>query len=98
MTTDWTIGVRSPADSKDFLPSLCNHLSSEAHPASYATCTEDPYLGDKAQSGRDADLSPLSSAEVKNYLEPYFLAQSVVSEYRLDEWGSIPGRYNGLFL
>jgi hypothetical protein len=34
LTTDWTTGVRSPAEAKDFSSSPCALTSSEAHPAS----------------------------------------------------------------
>jgi hypothetical protein len=34
-TTDWTTGVRSPAEAKDFSSSLCVQISSEEHTASY---------------------------------------------------------------
>jgi hypothetical protein len=61
LTTDWTIGVRSPAEEKDFSSSLCVQTGSEAHPVSYPMGT-----GGKAWPGRDADHSPLFSDEVKN--------------------------------
>jgi hypothetical protein len=32
---DWTTGVWSPAEAKDFFSSLCVQTSSETHPASY---------------------------------------------------------------
>jgi hypothetical protein len=37
-----------------------------AHPASWTIGTGDPFPGAKAQTGRDADHSPPSTAEVKN--------------------------------
>jgi hypothetical protein len=40
LTTDWTKGVRSAAEAKDFPSSLCFQTSSEANPASYAIGTE----------------------------------------------------------
>jgi hypothetical protein len=59
---DQAIGVRSPAGAEDFFSSiLCVQTGSGAHPAS---CTMD--TGGKARPGRDADHSPLSSAEVVN--------------------------------
>jgi hypothetical protein len=61
LTTGWMIGVRSPAEAKDFSPSPCVQTGSEVHPASYPMGTE----RGKARPGRDADHSPPSSAEVK---------------------------------
>jgi hypothetical protein len=66
LTTDWTTGVRSPAEVKDFSSSFCVQTSSEVHPASCPTGTVGPFPGDKARPGRDANHSPPSSAEVKN--------------------------------
>jgi hypothetical protein len=62
----WAIEVRSPAEQEDFSSILCVHTSSGAHPASYTVGTGCPFPGAKARPGRDADLSPLSSAEVVN--------------------------------
>jgi hypothetical protein len=39
---------------------------SEVHAFSYSLGTGGPFVGGKARPGRDADQSPLSSAEVKN--------------------------------
>jgi hypothetical protein len=64
LTKDWTIGIQSPAEVKDFFCSLCAQTISEAHPASYPVGT-----GDKARPGCDSDHSFLSSAEVKNEYE-----------------------------
>jgi hypothetical protein len=58
------IGVRSPAGAKDFSSSLCVQAGSEAHPASCTMGTGGSFPGGKARSGRDADHSPPSSAEV----------------------------------
>jgi hypothetical protein len=63
---DRAIGVRSPAGAKDFSSSLCVQTGSGAHPASCTMGTGDSFPGGKARSGRDADHSPLSSAEVVN--------------------------------
>jgi hypothetical protein len=63
---DRAIGVRSPAGAKDFYSSLCVRTGSGAHPASCTMGTGSPFPGDKARPGRDADHSPLSSAEVEN--------------------------------
>jgi hypothetical protein len=57
---DRAIGVRSPAEAKDFSSNLCVQTGSGAHPAG------GPFSGGKARPGRDADHSPLSSAEVVN--------------------------------
>jgi hypothetical protein len=69
LTTGWTTG-RSGFDPrqrrKDFSSSLCVQTGSEAHPASCTMSTGGSFLGGKARSGRDADHSPLSSAEVEN--------------------------------
>jgi hypothetical protein len=61
LTAGWTIGVRSPAEEKDFSSSDCVQTGPGAHPAS---CTMGTERG-KARPRRDADHSPPSSAEVK---------------------------------
>jgi hypothetical protein len=58
---DRAIGARSLAGAKDFSSSLCVQTGSGAHPASCTMGT-----GGKARPGRDADRSPLSSAQVVN--------------------------------
>jgi hypothetical protein len=63
---DRAIRVRSPAGAKDFSSSLCVQTGSGAHPATCTMGTEGPFPRGKAQPGRDADHSPLSSAEVVN--------------------------------
>jgi hypothetical protein len=63
---DRAIGVRSPAGAKDFSSSLCVQTGSGSHPASCTVGTGGPFPGGKARPGRDADHSPLSSAEVVN--------------------------------
>jgi hypothetical protein len=63
---DRAIGVRSPAEAKDFSSSLCVQTGSEAHPASCTMGTGVLSPGVKARTGRDADHSPPSSAEVVN--------------------------------
>jgi hypothetical protein len=60
------IGVRSLAGAKDFSSNLCVQTGSEAHPASCLMGTGGPFPGGKGRSGRDADHSPPSSAEVRN--------------------------------
>jgi hypothetical protein len=63
---DRAIGVRSPAGAKDFSSILCVQTGSGAHPTSCTVGTGGPFPGAKARPGRDADHSPLSSAEVVN--------------------------------
>jgi hypothetical protein len=63
---DQKIGVRSPAGVKDFSSSLCVQTGSGAHSASCPMGTGVLPPGVKARTGRDADHSPLSSAEVVN--------------------------------
>jgi hypothetical protein len=63
---DSTIGVQSPAQAVDFPSNLCVQTRSVSHPASFPMGTGDHFLREKARSGRDADHSPQSSAEVKN--------------------------------
>jgi hypothetical protein len=74
MTTDWTTGVWSPADAKYFSSFLCLQASSEAHPASCTMRTGGVFLGNEVRLERDADHSLLSSAELKNVYEIYFLS------------------------
>jgi hypothetical protein len=63
---DWAIRVRSPAGVKDFLSNLCVQSGSAVHPASCTMGTGGPFPRVKAWSGRDADHSPPSNAEVVN--------------------------------
>jgi hypothetical protein len=63
---DRAIGVRFPAEAKDFSSSLCVQTGSWAHPASCTMGTGGPFPGSKARPERDADHSPPSSAEVEN--------------------------------
>jgi hypothetical protein len=60
-----SIEVRFPTGAEGSSSSLCVQTGSEAHPASYPMGTGGPFPGCKARSGRDADHSPPSSAEVK---------------------------------
>jgi hypothetical protein len=55
LTTDWTIGVRSPAEAKDFSSNLCVQTGSEAHPASCPMGTGGPFPG--AKRGRGVTLT-----------------------------------------
>jgi hypothetical protein len=61
LATDWTTGARSPAEAKEFSSSLFIQTGSGAHLASYSMGTRG-----KARPRRDADHSPLSTAEVAN--------------------------------
>jgi hypothetical protein len=63
---DPAIEVRSPAGAKNFSCNLCVQTGSGANPASCTMGTGGPFSGGKARSGRDADHSPPSSAEVVN--------------------------------
>jgi hypothetical protein len=63
---DRAIGVRSSAGAKDFSSNLCVQTGSGAHSASCTMGTGGPFLGGKARSGRDANHSPPSNAEVVN--------------------------------
>jgi hypothetical protein len=63
---DQAIGIRAPAEAKEFfLSNLSDQTGSEAHPASCPMGTGGPFPLAKARPRRDADHSPLSSAEVK---------------------------------
>jgi hypothetical protein len=44
-TADWTTGLRSPAEAKDFSSSLCVQTGSEEHPASCTMGTVRPFPG-----------------------------------------------------
>jgi hypothetical protein len=63
---DRAIGVRSPAGAKDFSSGLCVQTGSGATqpPVQWVPGVLSP--GVKGRPGRDADHSPLSSAEVVN--------------------------------
>jgi hypothetical protein len=62
---DRAIGVRSPAEAKDFSYSPFVQTGSGAHPASCTMGTGDPFPGAKTRPGRDADHSPPSRANVE---------------------------------
>jgi hypothetical protein len=66
--------LRSPVRAKDFSCILCVQTGSGAHPASCTMGTGGLFPGGKARPGRDADHSPLSSAEVVNKYELYLLS------------------------
>jgi hypothetical protein len=63
---DRAIGVRSPAEAKDFSFNLCVQTGSEAHLASGTMGTGGSFPRGKVRPGRNADHSTPSSAEVKN--------------------------------
>jgi hypothetical protein len=63
---DRAIQVRSPAEARVFSSNLWVQAGSGAHPASYPMGTGGSFNGGKTRPGRDADNSPLSSAEVVN--------------------------------
>jgi hypothetical protein len=63
---DRVIGVRYPAEAKDFSSNLCVQPGSGAHPAFSPMGTGGPFPGGKARPRRNADHSPPSSAEVVN--------------------------------
>jgi hypothetical protein len=48
---DRAIGVRFPAEAKDFSSSLCVQTGSGAHPASCPVGTGGPFLGGKSAAG-----------------------------------------------
>jgi hypothetical protein len=55
LTTDWTTGIRSPAEAKDFSSSFWVQTSSETLPASYRMGTGGPFSGVKR--GRSVTLN-----------------------------------------
>jgi hypothetical protein len=55
LNTDWMNGVRSLVMIKDFFPSICVQIISEAYPASYAMGTKVIFPGIKG--GRDMMLT-----------------------------------------
>jgi hypothetical protein len=57
--------IRSPAEARDFSCNLCVQAGSGVHPASYKVGAGDPFPGDKARPGHEADHIP-TSAEVEN--------------------------------
>jgi hypothetical protein len=73
---DWATAVRSPAEAKAFCSSLCVHTGSEAHPASYPTRTDGPFLQSNARPVREADnsshLVPRSRRSRRNTFSPPF--------------------------
>jgi hypothetical protein len=65
VSDDGAIGVRSPAEAKDFSSSRCVQTGSGAHPASCTMGTGGPFPG--AKRGRCVTLTtPLSIPDVKN--------------------------------
>jgi hypothetical protein len=72
--TDWATGFWSPTETKYFFLYLLLLAGSGAHPASCTMGTGGSFPGGKARTGRDADHSPPSSAEVKKEQELYLLS------------------------
>jgi hypothetical protein len=63
---DRASGVRSQVEAKDLSSILCVQTGSGVHSASCTMGNGGPFPGGKAPPWRDADHSPLSSAEVVN--------------------------------
>jgi hypothetical protein len=63
---DRAIGVRSPAEVKNFSSILCVQTGSGFHPASCPKGSGSPFPWGKVRPGRDADHSSPSIAEVVN--------------------------------
>jgi hypothetical protein len=59
IVSDWTTGVRSPAEPKDFFSNLCVKTSSEAHLASYPVGTGGPFPGVKRGCGMTLTTHPV---------------------------------------
>jgi hypothetical protein len=69
--TDWTTGVRSPAETNDSSSSLCVQTSSEAQPASYPTSMRGRVLSPGVKGG--PGVTPACDAEVimsRSYISP----------------------------
>jgi hypothetical protein len=74
LSTDWTTGVRSPAETNDSSSSLCVQTSSEAQPASYLTGTRGRVLSPGVKG-----VTPARDAEVimsRIYIFPLPLASA----------------------
>jgi hypothetical protein len=83
LATDWTTGVRSPAEAKDCSSSICVQTISEAHPASYPMGTGGPFPGGKARPERDDDHlpHPVPRSIMRSYFSsPPWLLHSVVGQ------------------
>jgi hypothetical protein len=72
-----SIPDRGGGGPEDFSSSSCVQTGSGAHPASCPMGTWGSFPGGKARSGREADHSPPSSAEVKYEWELYLLSPHV---------------------
>jgi hypothetical protein len=79
LTTDWTIGVRSPTVAEGVFCSFCFHTDSGAHPASYTVGTGGLFPGCKARPERESDDSRPSSVEVKKVQKLYLLSPQAPS-------------------
>jgi hypothetical protein len=58
-TTNWMMGVQSPAKAKDFSSSLCVQASSEGHQVSYPMGNRDPFPGIKNDRGVTLTTHPI---------------------------------------
>jgi hypothetical protein len=65
LATCWTAGIQFPTGARDLSPLHSVQSGAEAHPASYPMGTGCSIPEDKA-SGREANYSPPSSAQVKD--------------------------------
>jgi hypothetical protein len=63
---DLAIGVRSPAEAKDFSSNLCVQTGSGAQPAYCTMGTRVLFPGTKARPGHHADHAPPFHAEIEN--------------------------------
>jgi hypothetical protein len=88
--TGWMIGVRDPAGAGNFSFHHRVQTGSGAHPASYPIGTRGSFPGGKA-AGREADHSPASSAEVKEWVELYLPSPNTPL------WRGAQHRYNLTF-
>jgi hypothetical protein len=57
--TEWTTGIRSPAEAKDFSCSLCFQTNSEDHQVSYPTGTGGSFSEVKRGRGKTLTTHPI---------------------------------------
>jgi len=67
--------IRFPAGAEDSSPLKNGETASRAHPATYSVSTQGLSLGLK-RPGREVDLLPQSTAEVKNGVKLYLYVVS----------------------
>jgi hypothetical protein len=76
IVSDYRLGDLSPtpAEAKDFSPSLCVHTNSETHPASYPIVTEGPFTA--VEAGRSVTLTtrPHLGQEIAAAIRPFPLS------------------------